>query len=62
MGIVEEECDESLYWLEMLSELGLVNGNRLSDLKREAGEILSIVVASIRTARGNAKRAVRYND
>ena len=61
MGIVEEECDESLYWLEMLSELELVSASRLSDLKREAGEILSVVVASIRTARGNAKRAVRYN-
>lgn len=62
MGIVEEECDESLYWLEMLIELDLMAASKLSDLKREAGEILSIVVASIRTARGNAKRAVRYND
>ena len=61
MGIVEEECDESLYWLEMLAELELVNANRLTELQREADEILSIVIASIRTARSNAKRAVRYN-
>ena len=60
MGIVEEECDEALYWLEMLVELQLVDEGRLKDLRTEANEILSIVVASIRTARGNAKRAVRY--
>jgi len=62
MGIVEEECDESLYWIEMLAELLLVPATRLAGLQREGDEILSIVVASIRTARGNAKRAVRYND
>jgi four helix bundle protein len=62
MGIVEEECDESLYWLEMLAALDLVSAGRLKDLQCEADEILSIVVASIRTARGNAKRPVRYND
>jgi four helix bundle protein len=60
MGIVEEECDESLYWIDMLAELELVTANRLTELRREAGEILSIVVASIRTARGNAKQPVRY--
>ena len=60
MGIVEEECDEPLYWLGMLVELQLVNEGRLKDLRSEANEILSIVVASIRTARRNAKRAVRY--
>ena len=60
MGIVEEECDESLYWLEMLIELQVINESRLKDLCNEANEILSIVVASIRTARGNAKQAVRY--
>lgn len=60
MGIVEEECDESLYWLEMLKEVGLMNAGRLKELREEGNEILSIVVASIRTARGNAKESVRY--
>jgi four helix bundle protein len=62
MGIVEEECDETLYWLEMLIELQLINAPRVKELCAEGNEILSIVVASIRTARGNAKRAVRYTD
>jgi len=62
MGVVEEECDESIYWMDMLSELQLETANRMTDLPREANEILSMVVASIRTARGSAKRAVHYND
>ena len=62
MGIVEEECGETLYWLDLLIELQLVSHSRLQDLRSEANEILSIVVAPIRTARGNAKRQVRYDD
>jgi four helix bundle protein len=60
MGVVEEECDKSLYWLDLLVQLQFVSEARLKDLRTEANEILSIVVASIRTARGNAKQAVRY--
>ncbi len=62
MGIVEEECDETLYWLEMLIELRLINADRSKELRTEGNEILAIVVASIRTARRNAKGAVRYTD
>lgn len=53
MGIVEEECDESLYWMEMLVEADLVDSERLAELMKEGDEILSMVVASIRTARSN---------
>ena len=62
MGIVEEECDETLYWLEMLTELRLINADRSKEIRTEGNEILAIVVASIRTARRNAKGAVRYTD
>src|SRR5690348_11172670 len=51
LGIVEEEADESLFWLELLSETGIVAAERVSALQKEANELLSIVVASIRTAR-----------
>lgn len=51
MAIVEEECDESIYWMELIAEAGLMNEKRLTDLKNEANEILSMVVASIKTAR-----------
>ena len=53
MGIVEEECDESLYWMEMLADAGLVDIARMAKLMKEGDEILSMVVASIRTARSS---------
>ena len=51
MGIVEEECDESAYWTELLIEARIVKESRLSALLNETNEILSMVVASIRTSR-----------
>ena len=51
MGIVEEEADESLYWMVLLVESGLVQESLLLDLMQEGDEILRIVVASITTAR-----------
>jgi four helix bundle protein len=62
MGIVEEECDETLYWLEMLVELQLINADRSNELRAEGNEILALVVASVRTARGNAKQRGNYTD
>lgn len=51
MGIVEEEADETCFWLELLSESGLMSGSRLTNLTGEASEIVAIVVKSIKTAR-----------
>lgn len=51
MTIVEEEADECLYWIELLVESGLVCEELVSDLMREADELVSITVASIKTAR-----------
>jgi four helix bundle protein len=55
MGIVEEECDESLHWIDVLVELGFVPRKRVEPLRKEADEIISITVSSIKTARKNAK-------
>ena len=54
MGIVEEECDESLYWIDVLVELGLAKPNLVDPLRKEADEIIAITVSSIKTARKNA--------
>jgi four helix bundle protein len=51
MGIVEEETDEVLYWMELLVEMGLLSSQKIDYLTKEANEILAITVASIRTAR-----------
>src|SRR5215212_10087241 len=55
MGIVEEEADESIYWIELLVESGLVKRGRVEGLLEEADEIVAIVVSSIRTARGRKR-------
>jgi four helix bundle protein len=54
MGIVEEECDESLYWMELLVESGKVKTSKLANLMAEAREILAMVVSSINTAKTHA--------
>ena len=51
LGHVEEESDESLYWMELLIEAGLVPEQRLRELFEEVDEILAMTVASIRTLR-----------
>ena len=51
MGIVEEEADESEFWLGLLLERGLLDAERTSLLRRDAGQILAMTVTSIRTAR-----------
>jgi len=53
MTIVEEEADESVYWMELLVEDNIVNANRTEALLNEANDILSMTVASIKTARKN---------
>lgn len=51
MKIVEEESDETLYWLELLVETGLVSKEQIQDLYKETNEILAMTVASLKTLR-----------
>lgn len=55
LRIVEEECDESLFWMELLVDNQIVKSSRLMGLMKEAEEILSIVVSSSKTARTSAR-------
>jgi four helix bundle protein len=58
LAIVEEEGDESMYWLELLVESGTLNEEVAAPLLREANEIVAMVVASMKTLRSrNAVRA-----
>src|SRR5918912_2566797 len=50
MGIVEEEADETIYWIELLLETGLIKESRVVNLLDEANQIVAIVVSSIKTA------------
>ena len=49
MRIVEEEADETAYWLEIIEESDLIKSDDLRELKREVNELVAMVVASIRT-------------
>jgi four helix bundle protein len=55
MGIVEEEADESLYWMELLVDSSVVLPTAVSELCDEGNQLVAIVVSSINSARG-AKR------
>jgi hypothetical protein len=51
MGVVEEESDETLYWIELLVRAALVRETLVCSLITECQEILSTVVASIKTVK-----------
>jgi four helix bundle protein len=59
MGIVEEEADESAFWLDVLVEAGLVPSTRIAELRQEADQLVAITVSSIRTARGRTRAVPR---
>ena len=54
VGIVVEETDESVFWLELLAETGIVSPSHIKQLSAEANELLAIFGASQLTAKQNA--------
>jgi four helix bundle protein len=54
IGIVVEEADESVLWLELLAESGIVEKEKISGLLQEAHELSAIFTASQRTVRSAA--------
>jgi four helix bundle protein len=55
IGIVEEETDETLFWIEMLVDTNLVESNLVADLLDEGNQLTGIWVTSIKTARGGKR-------
>lgn len=51
LAIVEEEADETLYWLELLVEAELIPEVKLKNLMSETNEIIATIVTSIKTIR-----------
>ena len=52
LGIVVEEADESVFWLELLTDAGIISQDRIEELKKEAAELTALFAAAQRTARG----------
>jgi four helix bundle protein len=59
LNIVAEEADETLFWLELLTESGLMPAARLADLMTEADEITAMTTASLKTLRAKIRKSHR---
>ena len=55
LAIVEEEADETLYWLELLAEAKIFPTSKLQNLIDETNQIVSMIVASMKTIRQKQK-------
>ena len=51
IGVVTEEADESVFWIELLADLKIMKKERLDELLQEARELTAIFVASRQTAK-----------
>jgi len=51
-----QELEETVYWLELLTESGLVKAELLSDLMREADELTAILVTSVKTIKARRRK------
>jgi four helix bundle protein len=51
IGVVIEEADETVFWLEMLQDSGIVKPTKLDGMLDEANQLLAVFTASRRTAK-----------
>ena len=56
LAIAQKECDETLYWLELLSESGYLKKEEYAGLYNEGSAILKIIKSSILTTKSNLKK------
>lgn len=53
LGVVAEEADESVFWLELVEQTRVLNPKLMEEILKEAHELVAIFSASLKTARGN---------
>jgi four helix bundle protein len=58
LKIVEEESDESVYWLELLAESGIIPSTETDALRKEGNEIVAMTSASIKTMRARSSTSL----
>ena len=51
IGLVLEETDETLYWLELIDETNIMKNGGLKGIKKEANELVAIFVSTVNKAR-----------
>src|SRR3954468_11407037 len=57
IGIVLEEADETVFWLEWLVESGIVKQQKIASVLQEANELMAIFAAAHQTARSSRSRS-----
>jgi four helix bundle protein len=55
LSIAQKECDETIYWLDLLKETGYINITEHKSISSDAKEVLRILRSSILTTRGKIK-------
>jgi len=58
IGVVEEEADETLFWLELIVDTNLLGAERIQPLLQEADELVAITAASRKSAVANRQSAL----
>ena len=58
LGLVLEEADESLIWIDLLVDTGIASPDKVRLLRSEANELVAIFVASLRTAKHSTKSEI----
>jgi four helix bundle protein len=58
LGVVLEEADESLFWIDLLVDAGITNTENVRLLRSEANQLVAIFVASLRTAKHSTKSEI----
>ena len=56
LKMVEEELDETIHWLEIIADCGMIKSEKLADLLQEAHELYKIIVSSIVTLKARQAR------
>src|SRR5437899_11955888 len=59
IGVVEEEADETAFWLELIIDSGLLKDAKIRPLLTEAGELVAIMAASRKSAVANRQSPIR---
>ena len=56
-GIAQKECDESIYWLELLAASNFINDKQFDSLNMDAGELLKMIRSTILTTKQNQQNS-----
>ena len=56
LSIAQKETDETIYWLELLQEVGLLSKEEFISINDEAVELLKMIRSSIMTAKKNLRQ------